>query len=93
MGCSMLSWVPVLAQEQLQLSEQQCNAMRAAHAAVLAQLRELLEARQVLSTRMQVRDGNMQLSSLWAAHAPKGCPRHVISTGCLGLGQRPISPE
>ena len=93
MGCSMLSWVPVLAQEQLQLSEQQCNAMHAAHAAVLAQLRELLEARQVLSTRMQVRDGNMQLSSLWAALAPKSCPRHVSSTGCLGLGQRPISPE
>ena len=55
MGYSMRSCVSVPAQEQLQLSEQQCDAMHAAHAAVVGQLRGLLEARRVLSTRLQVR--------------------------------------
>lgn len=64
------SWLPVLAQEQLQLSEQQCDAMHAAHSAVLVQLRELFEARKSLSTRLQVRAGSMQQSMQWAALIP-----------------------
>lgn len=70
LGCSTWSCVSVLAQEQLQLSKQQCAAMHAAHAAVLVQLGELLKARRALSRRLQVRAGIMQLTSLWAVPIP-----------------------
>ena len=82
MGCSIWSWVPVLAQEQLQLSEQQCDAMHAAHAAVSAQLREWHEARKVLSTRLQVRAGSMQLSYsglLSPQEMLSACQKHRLS--------------